>query len=171
MTFTEFFAQFYKMRENSVPTFNMRQRIVPDLRDRYWVRRNNSNKVVARMPRVPLYAGEAYYLRMILLNEPARSYRDLYGGYNTFKEYAEFSGYVHSPTQNLNALLEAITDTVTSYEFRRMYVMMVFLCGEMYGKWQHKGIRETTCVMTSSLRKEEMKIGMTKSRLRSVSCT
>jgi len=141
MKFTDFFASFYKLREGFSPGFGMRQRMFPDLRNRYWVRRDCS-RVLARMPLVPLYAGEAYYLRSILLNEVARCYADLYGSHATFREKAEACGYVQSPTQNINALMEAIQERVTSYDFRRMYVVMAFFCGEMFGTWQRREIRE-----------------------------
>jgi len=117
----------------------------PDLKGRHWVRRRDAGRVVARMPLVPIHAGEAYYLRALLMNETARCYADLYGQYSTFRENADASGYVHSPTQNFNALIEAIDDVVSSYEFRRMFVIMLFFCGEMLGTWQHRRIREHLC--------------------------
>jgi len=116
----------------------------PDLKNRYWIRRQNT-RILARMPLVPLYVGEAYYLRALLLNQACRSYSDLYGGFATFQESAEASGYVLSPFQNINALLEAINDKVTSYDFRRLYVLMLYFCGDMVGTWQHDSIRKHLC--------------------------
>lgn len=59
-------TSFYKARVSSNPSFAMRQRMLPDLKGHYWVRRSGIGKFIGRMPLVPIYAGAAYCLRALI---------------------------------------------------------------------------------------------------------
>lgn len=57
-----------------------------------WRRRQTT--ILARMPWYPPYAGEIYFLRVLLLNLPARSFDDLRGSHSTFKAHALALGLI-----------------------------------------------------------------------------
>ena len=141
-TFTDFFARWYRPANTDRISFSLRQHAKLDLLNRYWVQRKPNANVLARMHYVPKYAGEAYYLRLLLLHLPARSYEDLYGTHRTFRDRAEAEGFVHTSIQNVHALLEAISEGTTSAAFRRLYVMMILNCGEMGGTWEVGPVRK-----------------------------
>jgi len=137
-TFTDYFAHFYR-----VDIFKLsregRLRVVFDQRGNAWMQRRTP--ILSRMHYIPRYAGEAYFLRMLLLDLMPRSYGDLYGPFSTFRDHVYDLGLEQAPVQNVMALREAIHEGATSRDLRRLYVLMAIHCGEMEGCWDCDDIK------------------------------
>jgi len=137
-TFTEYFAHFYRV-DFSKLSGEAKLRVLFDQKGNCWMKRKYP--ILARMHYIPRYAGEAYYLRLLLLELIPRSYGDLYGRFTSFRDHVYDLGLEQSPLQNIMALREAITEGATSKALRRLYVLMAIHCGEMGGCWDCETIK------------------------------
>jgi len=137
-TFTDFFAAWYRVEITKIPRQTV-LRVAFDMRGNAWLKRQRPQ--LARMHYIPRYAGEAYFLRLLLLELSARSYDDLYGPFSSFRDHAYDLGLEQAPIHNISALKEAIREGASSYKLRRLYVLMAIHCGGMTGCWETEEIR------------------------------
>jgi len=73
---------------------------------RSWVKRQRT--ILARMPWYPPYAGEIFYLRVLLLHIPARSYSELLGNHSSLKAHALSLGLIPNSDEYRYGMIDAV---------------------------------------------------------------
>lgn len=91
------------------------------------------NVTITRMEMLYVYAGEIWYLRLILLNESPRSYKDALTHsrsnnglpYNTYQEAALAKGYVTDGGEALKTFEEQVGANTSPKELRGLFCVML----------------------------------------------
>jgi len=106
--FCQFYQHFYLRRRQDGDTFETRNK-----------------PILARMPWYPPTAGPIYFLRLLLLHVPARSFTDLYGGFPSFKEHCVHLGLIDDGEEYHHGMCDAIESGRSPAECR--HLMALFL--------------------------------------------
>ena len=88
-----------------------------------WIRRRTP--IEARITWYPPYAGEIFYLRMLLHHIAPRSWADLYGGSATFKQHCIRLGIVDTGEEFLYAMRDAIAGNQSPASCRHLFSLFI----------------------------------------------
>ena len=150
LTFCQFFEQYYCILAKNVSKYSAHTlaTCMPDVFGNYWKKRDDNNRMFARMHWMSHASGEAYYLRKLLLVFSARGYDDLYRGFSTFRESAQDAGLVAYDNENQYTLLDAVAEAHSSAACRRLFIMLLYHSGRpesMINAWENDIIRNRMC--------------------------
>ena len=145
LTFTRFYEVFYMIPAHRSHLYS-EQTLADcfmDIDGNYWKERNGRNRLFARMQWMSPTIGELYYLRKLLLQFPARSYADVYRGFQSFKESAEDAGLVEYEHESMHALLDATNEQFSSSIVRQLFATLMLHSGHnrMSHCWENDVIR------------------------------
>jgi len=136
ITYTDFFAKF------KVASASQHNGILLSLDGATkWVMRPPCKRVLARMPWVSPFKGELYYLRVLLLAFPARSFDDLKGSFKTFAARCFHEGLVTSDVESLLAMRDAIREKHSGTSCRHLLAVLMFHVGNVHAIWEDLSIR------------------------------
>ena len=111
--YTEYYAEYY-----SSDTF------IPGLgRTTTFIKRRTP--IEARITWYPPYAGEIYFLRILLHHVAPRNWGDLYGGFDTFKKHCIHLGIVDTGEEYLYAMQDAIAGNQSPSACRHLFALFV----------------------------------------------
>jgi len=136
LTYTDFFANFKLAVRGAT-----RGEFFFGLMGEKWVKRPTSKRVLARMPWISAHLGELYYLRVLLLAFPARSFDDLRGSFKTFAARAFHEGLVSSDVESVLAMRDAIRAKHSGATCRFLFCTLMFHVGNMNMAWENNEIR------------------------------
>ena len=88
-----------------------------------WIRRRTP--IEARITWYPPYAGEIFYLRMLLHHIAPRSWADLYGGSASFKQHCIRLGIVDTGEEFLYAMRDAILGNQSPASCRHLFSLFI----------------------------------------------
>jgi len=126
MTYTQFFAWWYRVKPRdaaSVQRNVLQDRWYEDQWGSFWKKRESA--IYARMPWFGPKSGEIHYLRLLLLEIPARGWHDLLRNFRTFREAAIDAGLVDTDTEAITVLLDSVREGFPGSSIRRLFVSLL----------------------------------------------
>ena len=145
LTFTRFYEIFYMIPARRAHLYSevTLSSCFIDIDGNFWKERDGRNRMFARMQWMSPKIGELYYLRKLLLQFPARSYDDVYRGFQSFKDSAEDAGLVDYEHESMYALLDATQEQFSSSMVRELFVTLMIHSGQhqMIHCWENHDIR------------------------------
>jgi len=99
----------------------------PDVKEAIWMwlPRKKANRILARMPWYPPTSGPIYFLRVLLLHVPARSFNDLFGGFSSFKEHCLHLNLIDDGEEYLHGMRDAIESGRSPAECRHLFALFM----------------------------------------------
>ena len=111
-----------------------------------WTRRKKT--IEARITWYPPFAGEIYFLRMLLQHIPARNWADLYGPCSSFKKHCIHLGIVDTGEEYLYAMRDALAGNQSPAACR--HLLALFITSQdalsLENVWNDESIREHLAV-------------------------
>ena len=114
LKFTDYYANYYAGTSVAVPSYG---------RQNEWKKRRSP--IEARITWLPPYAGEIYFLRILLHHIPARNWADLYGPCNSFKLHCIHLGVVDTGEEYLYAMQDALADNQSPAACRHLFALFI----------------------------------------------
>ena len=136
MKFTEYYSEYYSSTLYIPRHGNSLQ----------WIHRQHP--IEARMTWYPPYAGEIYYLRMLLNHIAPHNWSDLYGGCDTFKAHCIHLGIVDTGEEYWYAMQDAQAANQSPAACRHLLALFIS-CQDALSLdtvWGDETIREQLCV-------------------------
>jgi|GEM_PF-1551924 len=143
------FCDFYEHYQGKRKIFTKKARgfeHLPNPRESIWnwSPRQRSARVLARMPWYPPTAGAIFFLRVLLLHIPARSFADLYGGFPSFKEHCLHLNLIDNGEEYLHGMRDAIDSGRSPAECRHLFALFLNCVDVVYLQeiWDDQRIRK-----------------------------